>query len=140
MEHKYYKGAQFSLMYCSYAHFILFLRPWTIRGYVTGNAPKYIFRRNIGFNSPFLCAINLFTASSPQDGTSSNHCLVFSPHNNGGNKTASHQINPPIHPSIQQSILMSQSRFLHKEYSKKIRKAANKAAIDVAVADDEYGW
>jgi hypothetical protein len=30
---------------------------------------------------------------------------------------------------------MSQSRFLHEEYSKKICKAANKAAIDVAVAD-----
>jgi hypothetical protein len=30
---------------------------------------------------------------------------------------------------------MSQSRFLHEEYSKKIRKVAIKAAIDVAVAD-----
>jgi hypothetical protein len=30
---------------------------------------------------------------------------------------------------------MSQSQFLHEEYSKKIRKAANKAAIDVAIAD-----
>jgi len=32
-------------------------------------------------------------------------------------------------------IPMSQSRFLHEEYSKKIRKVAIKAAIDVAVAD-----
>jgi hypothetical protein len=30
---------------------------------------------------------------------------------------------------------MSQSRFLHEEYSKKIRKVTIKAAIDVAVAD-----
>ncbi|KAL3804780.1 hypothetical protein ACHAW5_001887 [Stephanodiscus triporus] len=30
---------------------------------------------------------------------------------------------------------MSQSRFLHKEYSQKIRKAANNAAINVAIAD-----
>ena len=52
-----------------------------------------------------------------------------------GNRTASHPINPSNRPSIHQSIPMSQSRFLHEEYSKKIRKAANKAAIDVAVAD-----
>ena len=58
----------------------------------TSCAPKYIFRRNIGINSPFSCAINyLFSISSPQDGTSSCH-LVISPHNDGGNKTASHPI------------------------------------------------
>jgi hypothetical protein len=30
---------------------------------------------------------------------------------------------------------MSQSRFLQEEYSKKIRQAANKAAINAAIAD-----
>jgi hypothetical protein len=38
------------------------------------------------------------------------------------------------HP-IYQSITMSQSRFLQEEYSKKIRQAANNAAINVAIAD-----
>ncbi len=37
----------------------------------------------------------------------------------------------PIYPSI----TMSQSRFLQEEYSKKIHQAANKAAINVAIAD-----
>jgi hypothetical protein len=37
----------------------------------------------------------------------------------------------PIYPSV----TMSQSRFLQEEYSKKIRQAANNAAINVATAD-----
>ena len=34
-EYKYYKRVQFSCTYCSYAHFISFLRLWTIGGNVT---------------------------------------------------------------------------------------------------------
>ena len=44
----------------------------------TSCAPKYVFTRNIGINSPFLRAINLFSYS-PQDGTSSRHFVLSPP-------------------------------------------------------------
>jgi hypothetical protein len=100
--------------------------------------PKYVFTHNIGINSPFLHAINLFSYYSPQDGTYCRNFVLSPPdadYANAdadadaayyGNKMASHPINQSIHPSIP----MSQSRFLHEEYSKKIRKVAVKAAID----------
>jgi hypothetical protein len=65
------------MTYCSYVHFIFFLRSRTVGGNechltfleVAGKtgcfpasscAPKYVFTHYIGINSPFLRAINLF--------------------------------------------------------------------------------
>ena len=65
------------MTYCSYGHFILFLRSRTVGGNechltflevagktgcfpATSCAPKYVFTHYIGINSPFLSAINLF--------------------------------------------------------------------------------
>ena len=65
------------MTYCSYVHFILFLRSRTVGGNechltflevagktgcfpATSCAPKYVFTHYIGINSPFLRAINLF--------------------------------------------------------------------------------
>ncbi len=83
-------GAQVSLMYCSYVEYISsyyfyafgpsgdimleYLTFLEVAGKIgcfptTSCAPKYTFRRNIGINSPFSCAINLFSSSSPQGGT-----------------------------------------------------------------------
>jgi len=64
----------------------------------TSCAPKYVFTHNIGINSPFLRAINLFSYS-PQDGTSSSRHFVLSPpdaYDADADADATYPINPSI--------------------------------------------